>query len=146
MTLGRAAGLVGVALLVLVANVAGSILYMVVYSYVIDPGHEPKYYNDHIEVAAPYCSIVAGIPLMFLAGWWVAGWWKRMLGIKAALFVWLAYAVIDFAILLAVGITFTVGVLFAVSIATKFAAAYGGGWLRVRQAAEPSAAPDPAGR
>jgi hypothetical protein len=43
---------------------------MVVYSYVINPGHEEKYYHDHIQVAAPYCSIVAGIPLMFLAGWW----------------------------------------------------------------------------
>ena len=68
MTLGRLAWLVGVALLVLVVNVAVSILYMVVYSYLIDPGHEEQYYLNHIEVAAPYCSIVAGIPLMFLAG------------------------------------------------------------------------------
>jgi hypothetical protein len=134
MTLGRAAGLVGVALLVLVANVACSILYMVVYSYLIDPGHEPQYYDDHIQVAAPYCSIVAGIPLMFLAGWWVAGWWKRVLGIKGALTVWFAYAVIDSAILLAVGITLAVGVLVVISLATKFAAAYAGAWLRVRQA------------
>src|SRR4051794_18730873 len=119
MTPGRGAWLVGVAVLVLVANVAASILYMIVYGHVIDPGHGPEYYNAHIQVAGPYCSIVAGVPLMFLAGWWVAGWWQRMPGIKAALFVWLAYAVIDFAILLAVGLSFTVGALFVVSFATK---------------------------
>ena len=37
MSLGRLAGLVGVALLVLVVNVGVSIVYMVVYSYLIDP-------------------------------------------------------------------------------------------------------------
>ena len=72
MTLARFAWPLGVALLVLVVNVAVSILYMVVYGHLISPGHEEQYYHDHIKVAAPYCSIVAGIPLMFLAGWWVA--------------------------------------------------------------------------
>jgi hypothetical protein len=119
MTVGRVALLVGVAVLVLVANVAASILYMVVYSYVIDPGHDPQYYNDHIQVAGPYCSIVAGIPLMFLAGWWVAGWWRRALGVRGAWIVWLAYTVIDLAILLAAGMSMGVGLLFVVSFATK---------------------------
>jgi hypothetical protein len=133
MTAGRAAWLVGVSLLVLVANVAASVLYMVIYGHVVDPGHEPQYYNDHIQVAGPYCSIVAGIPLMFIAGWWVAGWWGRTLGIKAALFVWLAYAVIDLAILLAAGMSLRVGILFVVSFATKLAAAFCGAWVRVRR-------------
>lgn len=140
MTLGRAAWLVGVAVLVLVANVAASVLYMVVYGHVIDPGHEAGYYEVHIQVAGPYCSIVAGVPLMFLAGWWVAGWWQRRAGVKAALFVGLAYAAIDLAILLAVGLTFAVGALFVVSFATKLAAASAGAWVRVRASAEPSAA------
>jgi hypothetical protein len=43
MTFGRVALLVGVAVLVLVANVAASIGYMVVFGYVIDPGHEEQY-------------------------------------------------------------------------------------------------------
>jgi hypothetical protein len=130
MSLGRAASLVGVAVLVLVANVAASVLYMVVYSHLIDPGHEVQYYHDHMQVAGPYSSIVAGIPLMFLAGWWVAGWWQRTAGVKAALLVWLAYAVIDLAILLAVGISFAVGVLVIVSLATKLAAGYFGALVR----------------
>jgi len=37
MTFGRVTVLVGIALLVMVANVAVSILYMVVYGHVIDP-------------------------------------------------------------------------------------------------------------
>jgi hypothetical protein len=60
--LSRIAWLVGVALLVMIVNVVVSVLYMVVYSYVIDPGHDKQYYDDHIQIAAPYCSIVAGIP------------------------------------------------------------------------------------
>jgi hypothetical protein len=103
MTPGRIALLVSVAILVLVANVAASIGYMVIYGHVIDPGHEAKYYNDHIQVAGPYCSIVAGIPLMFAAGWWVTGWWRRGLGTQPAWVVWVAYTAIDLAIAVAGG-------------------------------------------
>lgn len=140
MTVARVASLVGVAILVLVANVALSVLYMVVYSYIIDPGHDPQYYNDHIQVAGPYCSIIAGIPLMFLAGWWVAGWWQRALGVRAAWIVWLAYTVIDLAILLAAGMSLGLGLLFVVSFSTKLAAAHFGARLRLARHAEPGAA------
>lgn len=126
MTFSRLAWLFGVALLVMVVNVAVSVLYMVVYSYVIDPGHEEQYYRSHIKVAAPYCSIVAGIPLMFLAGWWVGGWWEGQFAVKAALTVWLVYALIDFAVLLAVGLNCKIAALFAVSFLTKLAAVYFG--------------------
>ena len=124
MTLGRLAGLVGVAVLVLVVNVGVSIVYMVVYGHVIDPGHDEQYYREHIKVAAPYCSIVAGMPLMFLAGWWVAGWWDGQFAVKAALAVWLAYALIDIAALVAAGLTTRIAVLSAVSLLTKLAAVY----------------------
>jgi len=125
-TFSRIAWLVGVAVLVLISNVAASVLYMVIYGHLIDPGHEKEYYDAHIQIAAPYCSIVAGIPLMFLAGWWVGGWWQRRFAVKSALVVWLAYAVIDLAIVLAAGVTSKVAVLVAVSLATKLAAVYFG--------------------
>ena len=95
MTLGRVAALAGLALGVMAANVAVSILYMVVYSHAIDPGHEKAYYEAHVTIAAPYCSIVAGIPLMFLVGWWV--------GMRPALLVWLVYTLISLATLAASG-------------------------------------------
>jgi hypothetical protein len=133
--LSRIAWLTGVALLVMVANVALSILYMVIYGYVIDPGHEPQYYNDHIQVAAPYCSIVAGIPLMFLAGWWVGGWWQGEFAVKSALVLWFAYALVDVAAALAAGATASDAVLVVVSLLTKLAAIYLGALFATRRAA-----------
>jgi hypothetical protein len=134
MMLGRVAWLVGVALLVSGVNVGLSVLYMVVYGHVINPGHEEPYYQAHIQVAAPYCSIVAGIPLMFLAGWWVGGWWEGEFAVRAALVVWLAYALIDTAVLLAAGVTSRLALLAAVSLLTKLAAAYMGALAAGRRA------------
>ena len=132
MKIGSIAGLIGVALLVLIANVAVSILYMVIYGHFIDPGHEPKYYQDHIQIAAPYCGIIAGIPLMFLASWWVTGWWRRSLGMRGGIIVWLAYASIDLSILLMAGLTFYMGLFFIISFATKLAAAYWGARMHLK--------------
>ena len=131
MTLGRVATLVGCALGVMVANVAITILYMVVYSYVIDPGHEKPYYEAHVAIAAPYCSIVAGIPLMFLVGLWVGGW-DVTLAVQSALIIGLTYAAIDLAIVVASGPTLWMGVLVAISLLTKLAAVYGGALLASR--------------
>jgi hypothetical protein len=116
--------------LVLVANVALSIVYMVIYGHLIDPGHEESYYQDHIQVAAPYCSILAGMPLMFLAGWWVAGWWQCEGGLRAGFIVWLVYFLIDLAVVLAAGITPQVAGLVFVSFLTKLLAVWIGGRVR----------------
>lgn len=148
MTFVRVASLVGVGLLVMVLNVVMSILYMVVYGHLINPGHAKEYYDEHIKVAAPYCSIVAGVPLMFWAGLWVAGWMGAAgagpLGVKAALVVWLAYAVIDLVIVLAAGMKecmkARIAVLVAISLLTKLAAAYAGALLAVHNASQNTAA------
>ena len=116
MTFGRVAALIGLALGVMAVNVGISILYMVVYSYVIDPGHEKAYYEAHVRIAAPYCSIVAGIPLMFLVGWWV--------GMRPAIFVWLVYAFVDVAAFAASGPTLRMAAVVAVSLLTKLVSAY----------------------
>lgn len=123
----------GVALLVMVANVLASILYMVIYGHVIDPGHEAQYYHDHIQIAGPYCSIVAGIPIMFFAGYWVAGWSQRTLGVRGAWFVWLIYGLLDLAILLVAGITGWIAAVFVISFATKLAAINAGASMRLKQ-------------
>ena len=126
MTLGRVAALTGLALGVMAVNVAISILYMVVYSYAIDPGHDKAYYEAHVKVAAPYCSIVAGIPLMFLVGWWV--------GMRPAMLVWLVYAIVDVAVFAASGPTLRIGVLVAVSLLTKLVSAYLGALAAIGRA------------
>ena len=124
LTLSRVAWLIGVAILVMLANVVASILYMVVYSYLIDPGHEKEYYDAHVQVAAPYCSIAAGIPLMFLAGRLAGGWWQGRFAVKSALVIWWVYAFIDISTMLAAGITSSIAVLVTVSVITKLAAIY----------------------
>lgn len=133
--LSRIAWLIGIAVLVMVANIVVSILYMVVYSYLIDPGHEKEYYDAHIQVAAPYSSIVAGIPLMFLAGYWISGWWEGKFAVESALTVWLVYVLIDFAVIMAAGLTSRIAILFAVSFITKLAAIYVGAVIGGRRAA-----------
>lgn len=133
MTLVRVASLIGVGLLVMIVNVGFSIVYMVVYGHLINPGHPKEFYDEHVKTAAPYCSIIAGIPLMFLAGLWVAGWMgpNGPLGVKAALVVWLTYAIIDLGILLATGgVTAKISLLVAISLLTKLAAAYTGARFR----------------
>ena len=116
MTLVRAATLAGWAIGLMAANVAITVLYMVVYSYVIDPGHDKAYYEAHVKIAAPYCSIVAGIPLFFLAGLWI----------QSPLAVWLLYAIVDTAIVALSGMTPRIGAVVAISLLTKLAAVYCG--------------------
>ena len=116
MTVGRVAAMAGLALGVMAVSVAISIFYMVVYSYVIDPGHDKAYYEAHAQIAAPYCGVLAGIPLMFLVGWRVGLW--------PAVVVWLVCAFTDLATLAAWGPTLRAGAFVAVSIVTKLGSAY----------------------
>lgn len=123
------------ALGVMIVNVVISVLYVVVYSYLIDPGHEEAYYQAYAQVAAPYSSIIAGIPLMFLAGRWIGGKFPKGNSVKAALLVWLVYFLIDLSIIAAAGALIQIALLFVVSFSTKFVAAYLGGVLAQRRGA-----------
>jgi len=115
------------ALGVMIVNVLISVLYVVVYSYGIDPGHDEAYYQAYAQVAAPYSSIVAGIPLMYIAGRWIGGKFPKGNRVKAALLVWLVYFVLDLAIIAAVGALAQIALVFTISFVTKLAAAYLGG-------------------
>ena len=137
MTIRRLAWIIGAALLVLVINVAVSILYIAIYSYLINPGHDEQYYQEYAQTAAPYSSIVAGMPLMFLMCWRVGRWWEADFAVKAALLVWLVYAVIDLLVMVAAGMSGGVPaqmiVLTAISLSTKLAASYFGGIVGSRR-------------
>jgi hypothetical protein len=115
------------ALGVMFVNVLISVLYVVVYSYGIDPGHDEAYYQAHAQVAAPYSSIIAGIPLMFLAGRWIGGKFPKGNSVKAALLMWAVYFVLDLAIVTAAGALGQIAVLFVISFATKLGASFLGG-------------------
>ena len=131
MTLGRLAWIIGAAIFVLAINVVISILYVAFYSYVINRGHEEHYYQEYAKVAAPYSSIIAGMPLMFLICWWVGTWWEPDFAVKAAILIWLVYAIIDVLVLVAAGMSEGMPtkliMLTAISLITKLAASYLGG-------------------
>ncbi len=126
---------VPVALGVMIVNIVISVLYVVVYSYLIDPGHDEAYYQAHAQVAAPYSSIIAGIPLMFLAGRWIGTKFSKGNSVRAALLVWLFYFLIDITVVVAVGALDRIALLFIISFVTKFAAAYLGGLSAQRRGA-----------
>ncbi|MGH9832445.1 MAG: hypothetical protein ACREBD_33025 [Blastocatellia bacterium] len=119
--------IVGFALLVMAVNIAVSVLYMVVYGYFINPGQPEQHYQEHVRIAAPYSSIIAGAPLFYLAGRWLTRRWETGFRLKAALLIWLVYALIDLAVLGASGFTRRLAIFAAISLATKFGAAYLGG-------------------
>lgn len=115
------------ALGVMILNVLISVLYVAFYSYLLDPGHDAAYYQEYAQASAPYSSIVAGIPLMFLAGRWIGNKFPKQNSVKAALSVWLVYFLIDLTVIAAAGALAGIAILFIISFVTKFAAAYFGG-------------------
>jgi hypothetical protein len=125
------------AIAVMIINVAIHILYMVVYSYVINPGHDVAHYQAHAQVSAPYSSIVVGMPLMFLACRWIGRKFAAGFAVTAALLVWLVYFLIDLTVVLfAAELSSTLALVVTISIVTKFAAAYLGGLAARKQVAE----------
>ncbi len=137
MTIGRLAWIIGAAVLVLVINVVVSLIVIETNVFLINPGRDDAYYQEYAETVAPYSSIIAGVPLMFLMCRRVGGWWEADFAIKAAILVWLVYAVIDVLVLLgavmSVGVPTRMIVLTAISVTTKFAAAYFGGIVGSRR-------------
>ena len=124
----RLVWIVGTALFIMFANVVLSVLYIVFYSYVINPGHDERFYQEYARAAAPYCSIVAGIPLFYFVCRWLGGRWEVDFAVKSALLVWLVYALIDISIIgAAAEVTVQLAVIVAISMATKFVSAYLGG-------------------
>ena len=114
------------AIVVGILNVFLFFLFMVLYSYVIDPGHNEQFYQEAAGRFGPVSSIICGIPLMYLAGRWIGKRVGAMFAIKAALLVWLIYFTLDVAIVGASGALMSVLHLVIVSFTTKLAAIYMG--------------------
>jgi hypothetical protein len=124
------------ALGVMIVNVLISVLWVAVYSFLINPGQDQAYYQAYAQMSAPYSSIIAGMPLMFLAGRWIGSKFPKANGIKAALLVWLIYFLIDLTVIVAAGALAQIAFLFAISFVTKFAAAYLGGLSAQKRATQ----------
>lgn len=113
------------AIIVGICNVFAFFLFMVLYGHVINPGHEEQFYQDAASRFGPYASIIAGMPIMYIAGRIL----RRHLGsraLKIGIAAWCIYLAVDVAIVTALGqiLNFLPHIL--VSFATKLAAMYFG--------------------
>src|ERR687889_2393818 len=106
---------------------------MVAYYHLINPGQDTAHYHAHAQLSAPYSSIFVGMPLMFLVCRWIGKKFAARFSVTAALLVWLVYFLIDITVLVFAGELGRLALLFAISFATKFAAAYLGGLSARRQ-------------
>lgn len=125
---------IGVALLLMAANVAVAFAVVAFYSFVLEPGHDASFYQAAAIDIAPWSSVVAGALLFFAAMRWLA--WRRA-GRNGYLFaatVAAIYAAADLAVIATEGVSALLAPVVAMSVASKFAAALLGAWLGQPQA------------
>lgn len=126
---------IGLGFAALALNLLVAFLWVYFYSFAIAPGHDPAFYQAYAERVSPISAIVAGIPILFTAGYLAAARAPGRLLLAAALPA-ITYAAIDAAIV----ITFVPQALaawpiFLLSWGTKLLAAWAGGIMRRRRSA-----------
>lgn len=122
---------VGLAVGILIVNVAISFGAVAVYSLFVDPGHDAAFYEAAAQRIAPLSSIAFGWLLFFGAIVILS----RKAGRDAlwfALAAFAAYAAIDLSIIGAVGQLAVLGPTIALSLASKLVGAIGGAWAAYR--------------
>lgn len=131
------------ALAVMIANVAISFGIVWAYSTFISPGQALSYYQAFAETVAPIGSVVAGIPLMLLAGYFLGRGRLKRDALRVACAAALAYILLDLAILIGAHASGQVWLWAALSQTTKLAAALAGAALAIRRRSSASAAAAP---
>lgn len=114
---------------VLVLNVAISVVVVWVYSTFIEPGRPVSHYEAFAIEAAPVSSLVAGLPLMILAGYLLSGGRTARAALSAAGAMALLYILVDAAILMAAGAGNDAGIGEAFSYSSKLLSALAGAKL-----------------
>lgn len=120
----------GVALALMVANVAIAFGVMAIYGHLIAPGREAAFYQNAALSIAPWSSIVAGALLFFGAAFLFGVRRQSRSAVTFALTFTAIYVAIDLAIIAAVGGLGQQMAIMGLSFATKFGAAF----LGARQA------------
>lgn len=121
------------ALAVMILNVAISFGVVWVYSTFFAPGQSLSHYEAFATTAAPVSSVVAGIPLMLLAGFLLAKGRPRRDALLAAGLCALVYILLDLAILIGAHASSPVWGWAALSQVTKLLAALAGAAWRTRR-------------
>lgn len=119
---------IGLALLALALGVVLVIIWVTIYSEMIDPGRGDAFYQAYAMRVAPMIGIASGIPLLFTGGWRAARKPGSLPGWQAGAAVGVAYAVIDLPLIAALAGGAIPWGYVAFSYSTKIAAAAAGGW------------------
>jgi hypothetical protein len=119
----------GLGMLALLLNVLVAFAWVFFYSVAIAPGHDGAFYQAYAQRVAPISAIVAGVPILFAAGWLAA---RGARAEHAALLPAAAYIIIDLALVAGSGLWPPAWAL-ALSYLTKLAAAWAGGRLAIRR-------------
>jgi hypothetical protein len=114
-------------LLAEVVQVAAAFAWVAIYSYLVHPGEAPAYYQRYAEVASPWVSLLAGVPIFYLICRWI--------GSRAPARAWpTAMALFGFFVVLELALVFSAGVpssriarFMAASFLLKFVACHLGG-------------------
>lgn len=104
-----------------VAVIAAAFGLVAFYSHAINPGQPVAAYHAWAAQAAPWASVVAGIPVFYALG----RWWAK--GLATALAIFGLYLLVDGAILAATGLGGLSPWIVVLSYLTKLAASYAGG-------------------
>jgi hypothetical protein len=121
----------GVAIGILVVNVAISFAVVAAYSLWVEPGHDAAYYEAAAQWIAPWSSIAFGWLLFFIACYVFSRRPERS-ALAFAITVFSTYAALDLGILLAAGALATFAPIIALSLASKLVGAIGGVWMAGR--------------
>ena len=106
-----------------VAVTLSAFVWVGIYSYLIHPGEELSYYQNHAQFASPIVSVVVGIPVWFFACRWVG----RKAGTRAVamcLSAWLIVPLIDMPLGILGQAKAYDWTMVAISESTKLVAAY----------------------
>jgi hypothetical protein len=121
----------GIALGVMIVNVAISFVVVFAYSLWVEPGHDEAYYEAAAQWIAPWSSIAFGWMLFFIACFVLSRKGDRN-ALAFAITAFAVYAAFDLGILGAAGTLTSIAPMVALSLSSKLAGAIGGVWIAGR--------------
>jgi len=104
-------------------QIGAALVWVAIYSYLINPGQPMSVYEQHAQLSGPWVSIIAGFVIFYAASRWIAR------SVPTALALFAIFVAIDGLLLVALssGLSATLLALAGASYASKLAACYLGG-------------------
>ncbi|NJM40473.1 MAG: hypothetical protein HC853_06770 [Anaerolineae bacterium] len=106
-----------------IALIAASFAWVAIYSYLINPNQPVTVYEQHAQASGPWVSLLAGIPIFYSAGRWLAKSAPTAVAMCVILLIFDALVLVSS---VRAGASLPL-LIVALSYLTKFAASYLGG-------------------